>query len=68
MTNMANIANLKQGKQKANGRTIRFVMMLTQQEEEEIQAFRFSSKMDSKAEAARGLIKMGLAQTKTATE
>lgn len=68
MTNMVNITNLEHSKQSLNGRTVRFVVMLTQQEQEEIQEFRYASKLDSKAEAMRALIKIGLAQTKTATE
>jgi hypothetical protein len=49
-------------------RDIRFVVMLTEQEDKDIQAYRFSRQIETKAEAARALIRKGLeAETKTAT-
>lgn len=69
MTNMVNITNLEDGKRSVCGlRGIRFVVMLNEQEDDEIQAYRFSQHIGSKAEAMRRLIKIGLAtETKTAT-
>lgn len=69
MTNMVNIANFDHGKRSVCGlRGIRFVVMLNEQEDSEIQAYRFSQQIGSKAEAMRTLIRKGLAaETKTAT-
>lgn len=68
MTNMVNIANMEHSKRSVCGlRDIRFVVMLTEQEEKEIQAFRFSHQIGSKGEAVRALIRKALeAETKTA--
>lgn len=50
-------------------RSVRFPIMLTKQEDEALQAYRFSRKIGTKAEAARELIEKGLAtETKTATK
>lgn len=62
MTNMVNITNIEPGKRTVSGglRDIRFVVMLTKKEDEEIQAYRFARQIGSKGEAMRTLIKKGL--------
>ena len=61
MANMVNITNSEYGKRNMEGnRTERFVMMLTERENQAIQEFRFSHRFSSKAEAARTLIELGL--------
>lgn len=61
MANMVNIANLDHGKRSVCGlRDLRLVVMLNEQEDSEIQAYRFSRQIGSKAEAMRRLIKIGL--------
>lgn len=68
MTNMVNIANLEKGKRSVCGlRKLRFVVMLNEQEDGEIQAYRFSQQIGSKAEAMRRLIKIGLETERAAT-
>lgn len=69
MTNMVNIANFEQSKRTVSGlRDIRSVVMLNEQEDKDIQAFRFARQIGSKAEAMRTLIRKGLeAETTKAT-
>ncbi|TIQ86458.1 MAG: hypothetical protein E5X38_16035 [Mesorhizobium sp.] len=69
MANMVNIANIEQSERPlGRGRDIRFVVMLTEQEDREIQAYRFDRQIETKAEALRTLMRKGLeAETKTAT-
>lgn len=68
MTNMVNIANFEQGKRSVSGlRDIRSVVMLNEQEESEIQAYRFGRHIGTKAEAVRTLIRKGLEAEKMAT-
>jgi hypothetical protein len=68
MTNMVNFANTEHGKRSVGGRDIRFVVMLTEKEDKQIQAYRFARQIETKAEAMRSLMRKGLeAETKTAT-
>lgn len=68
MANMVNIANLDHGKRSVCGlRGLRLVVMLNEQEDSEIQAYRFSRQIGSKAEAMRRLIKIGLEVERVAT-
>ena len=68
MSNMVNIANFKQGKRSVCGlRGLRLVVMLNEQEDSEIQAYRFSRQIGSKAEAMRRLIRIGLETEEMAT-
>jgi hypothetical protein len=59
---MINITNIEQGKRTVSGglRDIRFVVMLTEKEDDEIQAYRFNRHIETKAEAMRALIRKGL--------
>lgn len=71
MSNMVNIANMEHRERSLQGlRDIRFVVMLNEQEDKAIQAFRFSRQIGSKGEAMRMLIRKGLAAetTKATTE
>ncbi len=70
MANMVNITNPEDGEQSVNdSRTRRFVVMLTPGEEYAIQKYRYDNRLPTKSEAARELIKTGLAgEMKTATE
>lgn len=65
---MVNITNIEHNELSVTGtRDIRVVVMLTIEEEKEIQAYRFSRHIGSKAAAMRDLIRKGLeAETKTA--
>ena len=69
MSNMVNIANMEHAERAVTGlRDIRFVVMLNEQEDKDIQAFRFASQIGSKGEAMRTLIRKGLeAETTKAT-
>lgn len=70
MANMVNFTNIEQGELSVSGmRDIRFVVMLTREEEKEIQTYRFSRQISTKAEAMRELVRKGLeTEMKTATE
>ena len=48
-------------------RNVRFPLMLTEREDKEIQAYRFSRKIGTKAQAVRDLINKGLEAEKVAT-
>lgn len=68
MANMVNITSLEDGKRTVSlARNIRFVVMLNEQEDKEIQAYRFSRQIGTKSEAMRILIRKGLETEKTAT-
>jgi len=69
MSNMVNIANMEHAERAVTGlRDIRFVVMLNEQEDKDIQAFRFARQIGSKGEAMRTLIRKGLeAETTKAT-
>lgn len=68
MANMVNITSLEDGKRIISlTRNIRFVVMLNEQEDKEIQAYRFSRQIGTKAEAVRTLIRKGLETEKMAT-
>lgn len=68
MTNMVNIANSEFGKRSVCGlRKLRFVVMLNEQEDREIQAYRFAHQIGAKAEAMRTLIRKGLEAERMAT-
>lgn len=68
MANMVNIANSNHGERSVCGlRGLRVVVMLNEGEDSEIQAYRFSRQIGSKAEAMRRLIKIGLEVEKVAT-
>jgi len=69
MINMVNITNMEKNDRPFCGlRDIRFVVMLTEEEDKDIQAYRFNRQIETKAEAMRALIRKGLeAETKTAT-
>ena len=61
MANMVNITNMEHSKRSLHGlRDIRFVVMLTEQEDKDIQAYRFNRQIETKAEAMRALIRKGL--------
>lgn len=67
MANMVNIVNSDHGKRSVRRlRGLRLVVMLNEEEDSEIQAYRFSRQIGSKAEAMRRLIKIGL-EKETAT-
>ncbi|KRA59001.1 hypothetical protein [Rhizobium sp. Root651] len=70
MANMVNMTNSEDGKQMvSDSRTRRFVVMLTPSEEDAIQKFRYDNRLPTKSEAARELIKAGLAgEMKTASD
>lgn len=68
MANMVNMTNLEDGKRSVRGlRGLRLVVMLNEQEDSEIQAYRFSRHIGSKAEAMRRLIRIGLEAERVAT-
>lgn len=68
MANMVNMTNLEDGKRSVRGlRGLRLVVMLNEKEDDEIQAYRFSRQIGSKAEAMRRLIKIGLEAEEAAT-
>lgn len=65
---MVNIANFGHSKRSLHRlRDIRFVVMLTEQEDKEIQTYRFAQQINTKAEAMRALIRKGLEAEKMAT-
>jgi len=69
MSNMVNMINMEHSERSLHGhRDIRFVVMLNEQEEKAIQAYRFSRQIGTKAEAARRLIEKGLEAEKMALE
>lgn len=62
MANMVKFTNFEHGEYAVSGmRDIRFVVMLTREEEKEIQTYRFSRQIGTKAEAMRELVRKGLA-------
>lgn len=68
MANMVNIVNSDHGKRSVRRlRGLRLVVMLNEEEDGEIQAYRFSRQIGSKAEAMRRLIRIGLETEKMAT-
>lgn len=69
MSNMVNITNMENSERAVTGlRDIRSVVMLNEQEDKEIQEFRFARQIGSKGEAMRTLIRKGLeAETTKAT-
>lgn len=61
MTNMVNMAKSKYGERTLNdGRTRRFVVMLTTEEAEAIREYQHEQRIVSMSEAARILIKQGM--------
>jgi hypothetical protein len=66
---MVNITNIEQCKRTVSGelRDIRFVVMLTEKEDQAIQSYRFACHIGSKGEAMRTLIRKGLEAEKVAT-
>ncbi len=61
MTNMVNMTNKKDGKLTLKShRTIRFVVMLTNEEMEAIEDHRFANRIGATSEAVRTLIRLGL--------
>ena len=66
MANITKIAKFRVVKGAVDGRTKRFVIMLTESEFREISAFRHANQIGSQGEAARRLIKGGLRESAAA--
>ena len=68
MSNMVNMTNLEKGKRSVFGlRELRFVVMLTEDENAQIQEYRFTNRIGTKADAVRELIRRGLEKKEATT-
>lgn len=67
MANMVNMTNIEHGKRTVDGRTNRFVVMLTRGELEGISKYRHAHRIGSQGEAMRRLMKVGLEKEMAAT-